>query len=118
MLQTMRNPAAADIWALGVTFYFLLVGHMPFSDKEMTGKKPNSSSPEPLQQLADRVCAQDLLFPETLSASWTYVLRRMLEKDPSRRAKIQEIQELVYRLEDELLAEQPGFQTEIGLLKK
>lgn len=71
---------AADIWSLGVTLYAMVTGRVPWS----------ASSSAELQR---RVQKEPLPMPNKLILSplLLRLLHRMLEKDPARRATMQEI---------------------------
>jgi formylglycine-generating enzyme required for sulfatase activity/serine/threonine protein kinase len=66
----------ADIYSLGCTLYFLLVGQAPFAQKSLRGLLEAHASKE-----APRVSTLRTDVPEELSN----VIRRMMEKDPDRR---------------------------------
>jgi serine/threonine protein kinase len=66
----------ADIYSLGCTLYFLLVGQAPFAQKSLRGLLEAHASKE-----APRVSAVRSDVPEELSN----VIRRMMEKDPDKR---------------------------------
>jgi serine/threonine protein kinase/predicted esterase len=72
-----REPSAsADLFALGVVLYEMVVGKLPFpgaSLGQMLSSGPNTTVPTPSQQRADLPPALDRL------------VTKLLEKDPSRR---------------------------------
>jgi eukaryotic-like serine/threonine-protein kinase len=66
----------ADIYSLGATFYFLLVGKAPFEDASVSQKLLNHRTQTPLP-----VCLRRSDVPEALEA----ILSRMMQKDPRER---------------------------------
>lgn len=77
------NLQAADMWSLGVTLFAMVTGRVPWT---------GGSSAE----LQRRVLAEPLVFPSRtpLSAPLRHLLSKMLDKDPIRRATLQEIKVL------------------------
>lgn len=70
---------AADIWAAGVTLYYLVYGECPFLGKD-------------LPQIYQKIQTQALTFPQKeISPELKDLLSRLLEKDPKKRITAQEI---------------------------
>lgn len=69
---------ATDVWALGVTLYYLIFGMCPFLGKSVP-------------QIYERIQRQSLKFPKEISSELQDLLERLLEKDPSSRITIHEI---------------------------
>ncbi|KAH8921919.1 kinase-like protein [Atractiella rhizophila] len=77
----------ADVWAAGVTLYALLIGRLPFE----------STLPMELYSL---ICSQEPEYPNTLSESAVDLLKTLLEKDPVKRAKIDDIRDHAWLTKD------------------
>lgn len=75
---------AADIWSMGVTLYCLRYGRVPF---EKTG----------LLEMYEAIRNDNLPMPEEPNAEFADLMRRILEKDPDCRIKMEEIR-VRYRL--------------------
>jgi serine/threonine protein kinase len=105
------DSAAADVWALGVSFYFLLVGKMPFGISTFLSESVDSNSPftaTSLSQLAKCVSQTPLEFPPGFGPGWVIVLSGMLEKNPRRRLSAKEAMALLERVDStSLRLEQP-----------
>ncbi|XP_053616881.1 calcium/calmodulin-dependent protein kinase kinase 1 isoform X2 [Plodia interpunctella] len=73
---------AADMWSLGVTLYAMVTGRVPWLGATAA-------------ELQKRVLAEPLTFPARpqLSRPLQHLLARMLDKEPSTRATMQEIKE-------------------------
>ncbi|GET86633.1 protein kinase, putative [Leishmania tarentolae] len=61
--RSVIDPFALDVWALGVTFYTLLIGHVPFTS---------------MLQISQTV-EKGVRIPTSLPAQWRTVLRRTME---------------------------------------
>jgi [calcium/calmodulin-dependent protein kinase] kinase len=69
---------AADIWSMGVTLFCLAFGHIPF---EQTG----------MLELFEAIKGDELKIPDGCDRELADLLRRLLEKDPSKRIKMDDI---------------------------
>lgn len=69
---------ATDVWALGVTLYYLIFGKCPFHGKSVP-------------QIYERIQRQMLKFPREVTPELKDLIQRMLEKNPSKRITIPEI---------------------------
>ncbi|KAH9089418.1 hypothetical protein LEN26_019201 [Aphanomyces euteiches] len=69
---------AADIWALGVTLYALVVGKLPFQADSILA-------------LFDLIAQVPVVFPASLSPDLRDLLERMLTKDPKARISLEDV---------------------------
>lgn len=69
----------SDIWALGISFYFILCGRTPYHDAKN------------VCQLSDIVHGREIDFSLIKDENAREVLKKMLEKDPRNRAKLEEL---------------------------
>jgi serine/threonine protein kinase len=73
MGKKQYDPFKADIWALGILLYWLVLGYFP-QDNESSRKK--RTSPKPFQ----------LHFPIDMHPGIEYLITKMLQEDPEDRA--------------------------------
>jgi len=75
----------ADIWSLGVSFYEIVTGDTPFSDcldlDDLTNRLVINTDPIPV--------------PQNLSPGLSFLLKRMLTRDPSDRISLQMVMDLI-----------------------
>ena len=78
MLSHEGSTKASDIYGIGVILYEMLIGSTPFYDEDYNLMYKNISE-------------NRIMFPEFFSDEVKDLLEKMLEKDPKKRIKIQEI---------------------------
>jgi serine/threonine protein kinase len=72
------NGYYADIWALGVTLYAMVCGHMPFDDDD-------------IDSLAKKIMYDPLVFPPHVTSECRQLIRALLTRDPKNRTSLYEI---------------------------
>lgn len=73
--------SATDLWALGMTFYYLLTGRHPYEDAKG------------IFQLKEMVPSRQIDFKLVSDPEARHCIERMLDKNPATRATIQELLE-------------------------
>jgi len=61
IIQTGISSFKNDMWALGVTFYVILIGKFPFFGKNY-------------QELAEKICSGQYKMPENISENWRAII--------------------------------------------
>mmetsp|Transcript_3186 Transcript_3186/g.6021 ORF Transcript_3186/g.6021 Transcript_3186/m.6021 type:complete len:533 (-) Transcript_3186:449-2047(-) len=67
-----------DVWSCGIILFFLLTGKLPFRKETMA-------------ELCEAIKRNPVVFPSTVSPHARDLISKMLEKDPGRRATIEDI---------------------------
>ncbi|CAJ1021722.1 Protein tyrosine kinase/Protein kinase domain containing protein, putative [Leishmania lindenbergi] len=88
------DPFALDVWSLGVTFYTLLIGHVPFTS---------------MLQIRQTV-QQGVNIPTSLPGEWRTVLRRTMEPRQESRISSAELRHMLHAM----LAEQEAAEVTAG----
>jgi serine/threonine protein kinase len=88
-----KTTPAIDVWAIGVMFYAMLYGELPFNDEDE-------------KELIRKIKSEPVKFPNTVPVTdgAKDAIRRMLEKDPANRIELLDFVDLPYNLleQDEL----------------
>lgn len=71
---------ALDIWAMGITLYYLLEGRAPYKSRKLV-------------ELSTEIKDVEIEIPSRYSGELTDILSRMLDKDPATRITIEELEE-------------------------
>lgn len=78
VLPSTVSGRAADIWAMGVTLYYISFGYLPFQADTMV-------------DLFEKIIFSEPSFPESASDDLRHLLSRILEKDPTKRIRMSEL---------------------------
>ncbi|XP_052037669.1 sperm motility kinase X-like [Apodemus sylvaticus] len=76
--QKEYNVLATDIWSMGIVLYYLVVGHLPFTETV-------------LSELKYEILYRSCWIPYRLSPEIQDLLKRLMAKDPTMRPSINEI---------------------------
>jgi serine/threonine protein kinase len=85
---TPLDLKAVDVWALGVTFYVMLTGRMPWRRPLSTNEAANSFCQMMYKHGVKDMC---IALPATVDEDAEDLIRHMLELDPSKRYTIEEV---------------------------
>jgi serine/threonine protein kinase len=77
----------ADIWSCGIILYAMLCGTLPFEDD------PDNEGGENMVLLYKYIMNTRLTFPHPLSSAARHLVQRILNTDPSKRARFDEIKQ-------------------------
>jgi len=91
-LSTNFTPQFSDVWSIGITFYEILTGDVPWSDCEDQ------------DDLLDKLMFEDeknlFKYPEYLSNETIFLLKKILKKDPLKRITIENLDLDLRKLKD------------------
>lgn len=77
VLKEPYDPFSADVWSLGVTFYEIATGSLPWN--------PHSGKME------DAICQSSLLFPNSTPSIIQKLIKTMMQVDPKKRPTMRSI---------------------------
>lgn len=80
------DACKADIWALGVTLYTMVVGYLPFNDHEY-GK----DTPQEIAEQYRYIMSAELKFPDSVEPQLRDLISGMLDCNPTSRISLPEI---------------------------
>jgi [calcium/calmodulin-dependent protein kinase] kinase len=70
----------SDVWSLGVTFYCMVVGRLPFDKSQFL-------------ELYEAITKEEPEYPSHLSKECKHLLQRLMEKDPKKRITLAEMRQ-------------------------
>lgn len=108
MLQKMSyNPFDADIWALGITFYFLAYGILPWNLDD-----------EKAFELEIKLGMINFPFEPKYDPSFTYSIRRMIEVNTKKKATLEYLlQQNIFNPNKSIINSQNRIPTSVSLMK-
>ena len=80
MIKGEKYTKAADIWSLGILFYAMVAGKLPFDDVSV-------------QNLLKKICVDEVSYPSYFSKSFIDFLNKLLTKNPENRITMTKIKE-------------------------
>jgi serine/threonine protein kinase len=85
-----KTTPAIDVWAIGVMFFAMLFGALPFSDEDE-------------RELIRKIREEPVKFPDTVPVTddAKEVIIKLLEKDPAKRIELLDFVDLPYCLMEE-----------------
>jgi serine/threonine protein kinase len=95
LLGTAMDPRAADVWALGVTFFMMATGSLPWSN-------------ESLEAAVDQIRSGKVDFPPTMNSDLQHAIRRMLTVDERKRPTMEDALQMPFFQNTERLPSMPS----------
>jgi serine/threonine protein kinase len=78
IVKSEGDPFPCDVWALGITFYHMAVGHLPWSETTKGG-------------VSAEIAAASIVVPPDVPRKVCLVLKGMLDSDPERRSTMEQV---------------------------
>lgn len=89
------DPYFADVWALGITFYYMVFGTTPWSKKLP-------------KEIAAEIVSGCIMIPGNVDPNLAQLLRKMLDVDPKKRGSMESLLEMPYFQQREKNTASPG----------
>ncbi|OHT17238.1 CAMK family protein kinase [Tritrichomonas foetus] len=83
MIQGFPYTKAADMWSAGILLYAMVVGRLPYDDKNIT-------------VILQKIVNEEVKYPSFLSLSLIDLLKRLLTKNPDHRITLTRLKEHVW----------------------
>lgn len=72
ILKEPYDPFMADVWSLGVTFFEIVTGSLPWN-------------PESGKMMSDAICQSNIIFPQSTHPHFQQLIKAMTQVDPKKR---------------------------------
>uniref|UniRef100_A0A3Q0KL97 non-specific serine/threonine protein kinase n=1 Tax=Schistosoma mansoni TaxID=6183 RepID=A0A3Q0KL97_SCHMA len=86
-VQSIFDGTKLDVYSAGVTLYFMLTGHVPFSCQNVL-------------QIFEAIVKGDYTIPGYVSTNASDLIRKMMQKDPKKRLTLLQIRQQTWYIQD------------------